>query len=435
MRRLITRKLAEWKDLPRRKPLIVRGARQVGKTFSILQFGREHFETVATVDLERNRNLHRVFSADLDPKRIISELEIFLDTKLTPGSTLLFLDEVQSCPRAIMALRYFHEEHPDLHVIAAGSLLEFAMQEVSFPVGRVQFLEMFPMSFAEFLRAVGKEEAAKVVSSSPQRLPEATHELLLNELRNYCFVGGMPESVRTYVESSSLRECFAVHEDLVESFRHDFSKYSPRVNSRCLNGVLTGVARDLGKQIIYTHLMEGFSHHTIKQAFDTLCMARITARVSSANPGGLPLAATAQQRRFKAIMVDVGLWQHLCGISVDTEYPKSDLLDVYRGAMAEQFVGQEMLISQNSQLHYWARSARGSTAEVDYIGTIGNTVVPVEVKSGAAGRLRSLHLLIESFPNVPRGVVFSSRPYEELPDQKLVFTPIYYAFSATGGAI
>jgi len=182
--------------------------------------------------------------------------------------------------------------------------------------------------------------------------------------------------------------------------------------------------------------MEGFSYQTIKRAFNALRMARLITKVPSSSPRGLPLAASASPRKFKAIMVDIGFWQHLCGVKVDTEYAKSNLLDIYRGAMAEQFVGQEMLIPQSSQLYYWARSrsAKSSTAEVDYLGTIGDTIIPVEVKSGPAGQLRSLHLLLQSFPQISRGVVLSTRMYSELPSQRLVFIPIYYAYSATGGS-
>ena len=435
MKRLIEQNLREWKESPRRKPLIVRGARQVGKTYSVEQFGRESFQNLAVLDLERNRELHRVFSGDLDAHRILSELELLVSMKLEPGKTLLFLDEIQSCPRAIMALRYLYEERPELHVVAAGSLLEFAMAEISFPVGRVQFLDMHPMSFAEYLMACGREDAANMVASPPGKTAESGHRLLLDALKSYFFVGGMPESVNAYVETRSIQEAFATQKDLIDSFRHDFSKYSPRINSRCLEAVLAGVARNVGKQVIYTHLAEGFSQPTIKRAFDTLCMARIITRVPSASPAGLPLGATVSSRKLKAILVDIGLWQSVCGVKVEAEYHKSELLSIYRGAMAEQFVGQEMMLSQNSNLHYWARQVRGSTAEVDYLAVVDGSIVPIEVKSGAAGRLRSLHLLLQSYPHIPFGVVLSSRPYSELQDQRLKFIPMYYACSSTGGAI
>lgn len=430
MQRFIENKLFEWKNSGRRKPLIVRGARQVGKTYSIQKFGKKYFNNLLTVDLEKNRDWHGIFSGNLDPHRIISELEIFLNEKIIPGKSLLFFDEIQSCPRAIMALRYFYESIPELHVVAAGSLLEFVMSEISFPVGRIQFLDMYPMTFVEYLLAKGRDETADVVMSKPKPISDPVHKLLLDELKKYCFVGGMPESVKVYVDSKSLKESFLVHQELCDSFRNDFSKYHPRVNRNCLDSVLTGVARHVGQQTIYTHLAEGYTHPTIKKAFETLCMARAVHKVSSASPSGLPLGASVSSRKFKAIMVDSGIWQNLCGITVVKEYSKTDLLSVYQGAMAEQFVGQELMVSQNSDLYYWAREARSSTAEVDYLTVIGGKIVPIEIKSGSAGRLRSLHLLLKSYQNCPFGIVFSSAPFSEMPDQKIKFFPLYFAFSA-----
>jgi hypothetical protein len=431
MKRLIESKLLDWKNSKRRKPLIVRGARQVGKTYSIDKFGREFFDNLVSIDLEKNRDWHAIFSGNLNPERIISELEIFLNIKIIPGKTLLFFDEIQSCPRAIMALRYFYEDFPELHVIAAGSLLEFAMKDISFPVGRVQYLEMYPLNFAEYLLAVGRDEATDVIMAKPRNISDSIHKLLLDELKKYCFIGGMPESVQVYVDSKSLQDSFSVHRELCDSFHHDFSKYAPRADTYCLDAVFTGIARNIGQQIIYTHLAEGYTHPTIKKAFNTLCMARVANKVQAANPSGLPLGATASSRRFKALMVDIGIWQHMCGINIETEYVKTDLLSIYQGAMAEQFVGQEMMISQNSDLYYWARQAKSSTAEVDYLAVIDGNIIPIEVKSGTAGRLRSLHLLLKSYSNCPFGLVFSSAPYSELPEQKLKFLPLYYAYTAT----
>ena len=201
MQRIIEEKLAKWKDSTRRKPLIVRGARQVGKTYSIQKFGRSKFTNLVTVDLEKERQLHSIFEADLKPDRIRSELEVVLNEKITPHKCLLFFDEIQSCPRAIMALRYFYEEIPDLHVIAAGSLLEFSMSDISFPVGRIQFLDMNPLTFPEYLLAIGRKDAADIVLSEPKAVSDSIHRLLLDELRKYCFVGGMPESIKVYIES------------------------------------------------------------------------------------------------------------------------------------------------------------------------------------------------------------------------------------------
>lgn len=403
----------------------------MGKTYSVEKFGREQFESVVTVDLEKNRDWHYLFSSDLDPRKIITQLEILLNRKITPGKTLLFFDEIQSCPRAIMSLRYFNEEMPDLHVISAGSLLEFAMGDISFPVGRVQFIEMYPLSFPEYLSAIGREEAAKLILAEPRKTNESLHKLLLEELKNYCFVGGMPESVKTYAYSRSIVESFGVHLELVESFRQDFSKYKPHVNPDCLNAVLNGVARNVGRQIKLTGLAEGYSQPTIRKAFDLLCRARVVKKVPSASPSGLPLGATASSRKFKAILLDIGLWQYLCGMNVETEYIKKDLLAIYQGALAEQFVGQEMMLSQESDLFYWSRDAKSSTAEVDYLAVVDGNIIPIEVKSGPSGRLKSLHMLLDQYPGGPYGIVFSSAPYAELPEQKLKFFPIYYAYSAS----
>lgn len=430
MRRFTTDKLVTWRDHCRRKPLIIRGARQVGKTWAVRDFGQHHLPgTVHVIDLEKRPDWHRVFEPDLDAKRILRELEVLVNARIVPGRDLLFLDEIQSCPRAIMALRYFHEECPDLHVIAAGSLLEFAMKDIAFPVGRVQFVTLSPMTFAEFLLATGKDVAAEVVLSPPGPQPESVHVMLLDELRRYLFIGGMPEAVRAYVESGSMQEAFAVHAELADAYRQDFGKYAPRADKRCLNDVFTSLARNAGRQIKYSNLAEGYTNPTIRKAFELLCLAQVARKVPSAVPGGLPLGASSSGRNFKALMVDIGLMQFLCGMPVDVEYARADLLDIYEGAMAEQFVGQE-LIATGQDLYYWSRQARGSSAEVDYLIAVKDRIHPIEVKSGAAGRLRSLHMLLQDYPDCGPGYVFSSAPYSELPDQRLVFLPLYYAYSA-----
>jgi len=298
LKRFIERQLLEWKNNPRRKPLIVRGARQVGKTYSVKEFGRRHFETVASVDLERNPDWHKIFAGNLNARRVCSELEIVLNLKIVPGKTLLFFDEIQACPRAIMALRYFYEEMSSLHVIAAGSLLEFAMATISFPVGRVQFLYLHPLCFAEYLQATSHGEAAEIVLGQPKSVSPAIHNLLLEEVRKYFFIGGMPESVRAYSESGSLRESFRVQEEIVETYRLDFAKYAPRADKHCLNSVLSGVARFAGEQIKYARLAEGFSNPTLKKAFELLVLAGLVKKIPAVNPRGLPLEAAADDKIF-----------------------------------------------------------------------------------------------------------------------------------------
>ncbi len=429
MKRLIESKLIKWKQSKRRKPIILRGARQVGKTWTIKNFGEKHFDNIAVIDLERNTDWHKVFEGNLQARRICSDLEIISNQKIVPGKTLLFFDEIQSCPRALSALRYFYEELPELHVIAAGSLLEFALKDFTFPVGRVQFLHLSPLGFAEFLMANQHEEAANIIFSPPAKVTETVHNFLCDQLRRYFFIGGMPESVKAFIETGSMRESFEVQEEICETYRMDFAKYRPQVDKYCLNNVLSAVTRSVGQQIKYSKLGDGYSNPTLKKAFELLCLANIIYKVPSINPSGLPLGATASSKIFKAILLDIGLMQHLSGMPVDLEYQNSELLNIYRGAMAEQFVGQEMLVSRKEDLYYWARRAKSSSAEVDYVSVINGKIYPVEVKSGSAGRLKSLHLFLKDYKNSKMGIVFSSRPYQEMPEKNILFLPLYFAFS------
>ncbi len=433
MKRFIDRELKQWKESNRRKPLILRGARQVGKTYSLKEFGKNCFDNIAVADLERNPAWHRIFEGDLSAKRICADLEILLKQKIIPGKTLLFFDEIQACPRAITGLRYFYEELPDLHVVAAGSLLEFALKEVSFPVGRIQFLHLYPLCFPEYLEATGNAEAAAVILGAPKPLSQTVHNYICEELRKYFFIGGMPESVQAYLGTGSLQESFGVQTEIIEAYRMDFSKYTPQVDRYCLDSVFMSLARGVGQQTKYARLGEGYSNSTLKKAFDLLCLANVVRKVPSVNPEGLPLGATASSRIFKAIMADIGLMQKLSGMSTDMEYTKTDLLNVYRGAMAEQFVGQEMMVSQKGELYYWDRQAKSSTAEIDYLSVINGRIHPVEVKSGASGSLKSLHMFLNSYKNSGKGIVFSVRPYADLPDKNITFVPLYFTFSATGG--
>lgn len=430
MKRIVDEQLLAWADQSRRKPLIVRGARQVGKTWSVELLGQSRFEgRIHRIDLERNPDWHRIFEENLDVSRILAELEIVLNTRITPGEDLLFLDEIQSCPRALMALRYFYEEMPTLHVIAAGSLLEFALEDISFPVGRIQFLEMYPLTFREFLLAQGKNRLADMLDESPAGVFETGHRVLMSQLRAYLLVGGMPEAVACFVDTKSMEAAFRIQDDLVEAYRQDFSKYAPRADKRCLSGVLANGAKSVGKVVKYTNLAEGFSTPTIHKAFDLLCLARVLSKVRSASPAGLPLFASASEKRFKPLVVDVGLMRSLAGISAKEVIAQSDILGIYQGALAEQFVGQELKATTGMTPFYWQREAKNSQAEVDFLIAIENRIVPIEVKSGVAGRLRSLHLLLNQYPNCERGYVFSDRPFGEIVEQKLVFLPLYYAGS------
>jgi uncharacterized protein len=428
MDRNITSSLLAWKKKQARKPLIVRGARQTGKSYSITHFGKTYFDgKLHLVNFEKRPDWHVIFEENLSPQRILSELEILIGSKIVPGEDLLFFDEIQACPKAITALRYFFEEIPELHIIAAGSLLEFAFGDIPFPVGRVQLLDMNPMTFSEFLIATGNPTAADIINDKPKKLSEAVHNLLINELRKFFFIGGMPECVKTFAESRRMADVFEVQSELMATFRQDFSKYAGRADKTCMNAVLKAVPQHIGQQIKYTALADGYTGPTIKNAFELLEMARIFKKVKASSPSGVPLHANASAKKFKTIFLDIGLLANASGIPVGQEYIKSDLLGVFRGILAEQFVGQEILAGSASEIFYWSREAKGSNAETDYLIEKDGKVIPVEVKSGKGGSLKSLHLLLNHFPNVADSYVFSDSHYGKTEDQRITFLPLYFA--------
>ena len=429
MHRFAYEQLVRWKSALRRKPLIVRGARQVGKTWLIERFAEAEFDSMVKVDLEMRRDLHGCFGDDLDARTVLRRLELDSGARIVPGGTLLFLDEVQACPRAIMALRYLYEQMPALHVIAAGSLLEFALGEIPVPVGRVQQLHLYPMTFREYLAGIGNQVAADCAAQHPSSVDEGMQRRLLHELKTFLFVGGMPESVQTYCDTGSIVAASRVQREIIDTCRDDFAKYAPRADPACLDAVLLSAARTIGDQIKYTNLDRGHAGPTNRRAFDTLRKARLIHKIASCDPSGLPLGASADDRRFKAALLDVGLLQTLCRVPVEMELRERDLLAIYRGALAAQFAAQELIACCGGELFYWARNARGSSAEVDYLAIRDGRIVPVEVKSGTAGSLRSLHLMLATYPHCADGVVLYSGPYSRLPAQRLTFMPLYYAGS------
>jgi predicted AAA+ superfamily ATPase len=429
MKRIIDEQLVNWKNRKRRKPLILRGARQVGKTYSLKHFGNNHFSNTIFIDFEKVSDYVSIFDTDFDIRRIIREIEILTQKKLIPGKTLLIFDGIQLAPRAITSLRYFYEEAPEIHVIAAGSLLEFAFSQISVPVGRVQFMFMYPMNFYEFLLANNFNELAKILNEKPQKLSTIIHNKLLAELRNYFFTGGMPECVKTFVESNNFIETNEVLSEIINSFKLDFAKYTPRIDMNCLTETFNMVSKSIGQQIKYSRLSSHFSVPTIKKALFLLEKARLVKITYSVNPPSLPLNFSTKKNIFKAVFLDIGLMQHINGIDYKEEFMKAELLNIYNGALAEQFVGQELFMAKNDEIFYWSRQAKSSNAEVDFLTQSNNYIYGIEVKSSAPGSLKSLHLLLKENPKIKEGIVFSSREYSVIPEQRLRFIPIYYAGS------
>lgn len=430
MQRKVIEKLIQWKANVRRKPLLVRGARQVGKTYTITEFGQIHFNgNIHAFNFEKNPEIHSIFEQNLDSNRLIAELELVVNKKIVPGKDLLFFDEIQECPKAIMALRYFYEENPELHVIAAGSLLEFALKDISFPVGRLQMLYMYPMSFEEFLIASSKDLLAMKIKQPGEQLSSNVTQMVNNEMYNYFIIGGMPECVGAFINTGSILEAINIQTDLIATYRQDFSKYAGQADKRCLNSVLSAVAQRTGEQIKYSRLNEDYTNPTIKKAFELLETARLFSKVRATSPAGLPLGAGASEKKFKTVFLDIGLMSNFCGYYSDKTISKKKFTSAYNGKMAEQFIGQELRCATDRELYYWSREARGSSAETDYLIEKEGEIIPIEVKSGKSGSLKSLHLLLDSFPSVKMAYVFTEDKYGELPEKGIKFLPLFKAGS------
>ncbi len=424
MKRIIEHNLEVWSGDATRKPLIVRGARQIGKSWTITNFGQRFKGGVHTINLEQRPDWHSVFDLNLDALRILAEFEVLLNRRIVPGEDLLFFDEIQACPKAIMALRYFHEQIPGLHVISAGSLLEFALKEIPFPVGRVQLMDMYPMCFSEYLEATNQSILKELLEEGAKILSPAIHQKLLAELRTYFSVGGMPACVAHFTESGSIIRVREIQQDLLATFRQDFLKYTPYVNTQCLQDVLAATAQHIGQQIGYTKLSPNFTGPTNKKAFDLLTTSKVLHKIPSVSPLAMPLSGHVHTKKFKAVFLDIGLLTAMRG--VDAGYT-GDYHGIFKGSVAEQFVGQELIAAHKGEVYYWIREARNSQSEVDYLIAREGDIKPIEVKSGASGRLRSLHQVMKEYPSLQYGYVLSEQTYASLPEQQLVYMPIYYA--------
>ena len=413
MKRLISKQLADWKEKPNRKPLIVRGARQVGKTYSITELGENAFTRYVKLDFEKQLGLRRIFEGDLSPSRLIQLIELETGADIVAGETLLFLDEIQLCPRALVALRYFYEELPDLHIVAAGSLLEFEMERISFPVGRVEFMYMFPLTFEEFLINLNQErlDLCRPSLFDPQPVEDVIHDRLLEKLKAFFVIGGMPEAVDTYIQTQSFKAVRNIHDNLITALIQDLLKYEKRLDNDLVREILETVPQYVGSEIKYNLLSRNASHYKIKQVLNTLEKALLITPVRSSSASGLPLGGNINRSSFKLCMLDIGLMQFLCGIPAGEIIQAEDLLATYKGSLCEQFIGQELRAaggSQNHKLFYWSRAAKSSNAEVDYLLARDGQIIPIEIKHGPAGRLKSLHRYKEEHPDGPNGLVLNT---------------------------
>ncbi|MDR0296289.1 MAG: AAA family ATPase [Prevotellaceae bacterium] len=399
LKRKVDIDLLQWKDVENRKPLLLRGARQVGKSSTVRELSKQ-FDSFVEVNFERDdlkHNVKAVFERGADPKRICNELSLIYGMPIVAGHTLLFLDEIQACLPATSSLRYFYEEYPELHVIAAGSLLEFALQELpSFGVGRIRSLFLYPFSFDEYLRAIGLNMLADALQKASPEKPfsDTIHHKCLQQLSRFVLIGGMPEVVATHAHGGSLLECQQVLDDLMLPLYNDFSKYKERVPSSRLREIFASVINQTGGKFTYAHASQRANRLQIKESVELLELAGIIYSVTHSSSNGLPLAAEMNTKHRKYLPLDTGIYQRFLRLDLGQLLSFESLQQVNKGTLAELFVGLELLKSAPStnptQLYYWQREKQGSSAEVDYVVQCNTDIVPVEVKSGTKGSMRSM---------------------------------------------
>ena len=401
--RIIDRYLSEWATRPIHKPILLRGARQVGKSTAVRHLG-ESFKYYVEINLEKQSNYIDLFKKDLDVTRIVPQMAAMCGTPIVPNETLLFIDEIQESQEAIMALRYFKEDMPNLHVIAAGSLLEFVLDEIpTFGVGRIHSMYMFPMTFDEFLRANGEQLLldARGQANIDAPLPTPLHEKLIGLMRTFMLVGGMPESVVKWVQTHDFLQCQEVQDDIITGYESDFPKYKKKVDPQLLIATMKSAAIQATKKFVYSRVPGEYKTAEVKKALDLLVKAGILVPVTHSSGNGLPLGDESDESIRKILLLDTGLMLRLLNMTMgDTSAIIAQILTataadlVNKGPMAEMLAGLELLHYLTPNLHhdlyYWVRQAKNSTAEIDYLLSRDMKVLPFEVKAGVQGGMKSL---------------------------------------------
>lgn len=428
MEREIHKHLISWKNASKRKVLLLRGARQVGKTWSARFLG-SHFEHFIEINFEFDRKVHAFFEQSLDPEDLCLNLAAYYNIPIQNGKTLLFFDEIQACIPAISSLRFFYEKRPDLHLIAAGSLLEFALEELpSYGLGRIESLWMYPMSFDEFLLAKGEKPLLHLKrKASPEKsLNKVFHETLITHFRQYLYIGGLPEVIQTFIDTRDFAPAIKLINQLIDGLDDDFSKYKKRVPVSRLRTIFEAVANQTGSKFNLSKSIKEANHGQIKEAIQLLIQAGLVYKVHHTAANGFPLGAEVNPKKFKLLMFDHGIFQRILGLNAAELLLPKEYASVFRGALAELFVGLEIVKYQpsfsRSHLYYWHREKRGSQAEVDYLLQQQNRLFPLEVKSGTQGKMQSLHLFLKE-KNLPFGVRVSLENFSVYKGVKVL--PLY----------
>lgn len=429
MIRKLDKEMENWANRSNRHPLVLRGARQVGKTYLVRTLAKRRFKHYLELNFEQDGALSSLF-ASKNPNQICELLSVKFSEKIVDGETLIFLDELQNAQVCVLeSLRYFYEQRPSLHVVAAGSLLEFLLdggerarhqQDFPMPVGRIEYMYVSPLDFEEFLMALGKMGLVEWLCRYEvgNAVPESIHRELVGMLHRYIVIGGMPAAVSAYVQGGAI-DAEREQQMIVSTYHDDFPKYSRQVRPELLQKTFVALPSMLGRKLIYTHLAEGEKSKDISAAYNLLRLARVVAKVRNTPANGIPIAYGADERNFKPLFLDTGLACRVLRLKLVDFLDEGDALLDNRGGICEQFIGQHLMFSgepyEEPAAYCWMREEPSSTAEVDYVMQCGNVLVPIEVKSGASGRMKGLHL----FLNEKRrdfAVRFNADPPSYMPD-------------------
>lgn len=393
MQRNVTKQLIEWKSKSNRKPLIVMGVRQCGKSFIIDSFGKNDYEDVATFNFEKQEALSEIFESDYDVNRIIFELELFWGQKIKAGKTLIFFDEIQACSKAITSLKYFCENAPEHHIICAGSLLGVKLSnESSFPVGKVEFINMYPMSFDEFVRANGEEMLADYISDfdTGKKIPEVIGNKLNNLLKQYYVTGGMPEVVKIWCETQDIQEVEKKQQEIIDGYEFDFAKHAPIKDFPKLAAIWKSIPIQLAREnnkFMFGHVKKGWRSKDLEDALEWLINAGLAYKVCQIEKPFLPLSAYEKPTAFKLYLCDIGLLRKMSNVPYQAILDTSKIYTEFKGAMTENYVMNELVKNVANPLYYWTS---GNSAEVDFVIQIDSDIIPIEVKSEKNVRAKSL---------------------------------------------
>ena len=426
MERTAFRELKVWKERNKRKPLIVRGVRQCGKTWLIKEFGRREYTKVAYINFENTKLMQPLFEVDFDITRIISAIQIETGIQITPGDTLIVLDEIQEAAGGLTSLKYFYENAPEYHVIAAGSLLGVALHNTkSFPVGKVDFVDLYPLDFGEFLMAIGQKPLLELLEKQDWTLIKTFKEKFIQLLRAYYYVGGMPEVVSSYVEKRDFVEVRELQKDILAAYEQDFSKHAPNEIVPRIRMIWNSIPAQLSKEnqkFVYGQVKKGARAKDFELALSWLVDSGLVLRIERVSKPGIPLKGYADSNAFKLFTSDIGLLAAIGDIDAKTLLDGNTIFKEFKGALAEQYVLQQLIVKKDMPIYYWSASEDGGKAEVDFVVQHSGSIIPIEVKAEENLKAKSLKTYYDKFHP---GVAIRTSMSDFREESWLVNVPLY----------